>query len=628
VIPDLKTTKQARTRFFRSLYPRERWSPSEWAERCRHLSPEESDEPGPYRFDRTPYWRFPCDLIARPGVEELVCLKGAQIGWSEMCRNVMGYWIDMKPGPCMVLMPDRPSAQAFREERMEPLMKHTPAVRRYVSDRAWDSKKTSIRFTNSMRVFFVWAGSKTGTKSRPIRYLLLEEPDEYPAFSSTGGDPMSKAEKRLTTAKAKGLSRQLTGGTPTTRNGNVFKRWEMCAVRYHLWLPCPHCGGYQTLNWKQVKYAPVTPGEERPAHAERIKRDSAAWYECEHQDCRREIRDHQKPGMLTRGVWATEDQVVTRDGRVAGPERAAKRVGVKISSLYSPWVSFPQLAAEWVEAQGDPDVLADFINQRLAEPFEEQRAKTEPTLISEKAKGAPAPGIIPPWTRVVIATADTQGTTEQDGYFWYVIRAWGHEKRSQLVEFGVAASRQELLDRTVGRSFPVEGTGHGMPVYGLWADSGGPRWLEVYEMAQRDSRVHPTKGANRPLFGIAEERPQRKHGVVLWEIDTDKSKDELHRLIHDPDRTRWMPHNAVNADYCAQMCSESKVWNPSQKREEWVEVVKKNNHLWDCEHQQVAVALRYGLNHPEPPPAAPAQPAPRAADRPSWMPDRPSNWTR
>ena len=591
-----KPTK-CRKRFLQGLYPREKWLPSEWAERCRQLSTEESSEPGPYLFDRTPYWRFVCDLVERPGIEEIVCLKGAQIGWSEACRNILGYWIDMKPDQCLVLMPDQMSAQAFRNERMEPLMRHTPAIARYVSPRAWDTKKTSIRFENHMRVFFMWAGSKSGTKSRPIRYLICEEPDEYPSFSSTGGDPLSKAEKRLTTYRDKGLARILLGGTPSNRLGNTWKRWEMCAVRYQLWCPCPHCNTYQLLEWKQVKFDPAKDGEIRSKHAERIKSGGLAWYEC--SNCRAQIHDWHKPRMLQRGRWASEDQAVTLDGRIVGPETKARRVGVKISGLYSPWVTFPQLASEWLESQNDPQALADFVNQRLAEPFEEQRSKTAPDFIREKAKGAPPPLRVPEWARMLIATADTQGTDEQSGYFWYVIRAWGYDYRSQLIDFGVAHSKDELVERCLTRRIPLAPGGAVSPQL-LAVDSGGPRWSEVYQLATRDKRIHPAKGASWGRTWMVTERPQKRHGVVLWEIDTEQSKDLLHRLIHSPDKTQWLPHNEINDDYCSQMCSESKIFNPREKREEWAEIVKNNNHIWDCEHMQCAVAWRLGMGVAEP----------------------------
>jgi phage terminase large subunit GpA-like protein len=560
------------------------------------LSAEESSEPGPYSLDRTPYWRFVLDLAGDPLVEEVVCLKGAQIGWSEVCRNVFGYWVDLDPGPTMILMPDQKSAEDFKAERIDPLVANTPSVRRHLTSRAWDDTKHRIRF-DTMSAFFVWAGSKSGTKSRPIRRLICEEPDEYPPFSSTGGDPLSKAEKRLTTFRDKGRAKILLGGTPTTRLGNTWKRWEMCAVRYHQWVPCPHCNGFQLLQWKQVKWPAADNGEDRARHAERVRGVGLAYYECEH--CKRRIDDHHKPRMLKRGVWASEDQVVTQDGRVAGPAKAAKRIGVKISGLYSPWVLFGQLASEWIEAQGDVQALADFINQRLAEPFEEQRSKTEPNFITEKAKGGGPPLIVPKWARVLIATADTQGTDEPSGYFWYAIRAWGYDYRSQLVDYGVCSSKEELKQRCLDTPFQVDKGGFASP-NGLWIDSGGPRWNEIYQFAFTDQRIHPTKGSAHKRTWVVDEKPQKRHNVVLWEIDTEQSKDLLHRLIHDPDRGKWLPHNAINDDYSRQMCAESKVFNPTMRREEWVEIVKNNNHLWDCEHMQAAIAWRMRCGMPDP----------------------------
>lgn len=596
--PQLKTTTQARTRALAALYPREKWSPAEWAEHCRILSEEESSEPGPYSFDRTPFWREVCDAIARPGVEEIVCLKGAQVGWSELCRNIMGYWVDLDPGPVLVLMPDQKAAEDFCEERIRPLIDHTPAVKRHMTGRAWDSTKHRIKF-DTCSVYFAWAGSKTGTKSRPIRRLINEEPDEFPPFSSTGGDPLSKAEKRLTTYRDKGRASMLTGGTPTTRSGNVWKRWELCPVRFHYYVPCPHCHGYQRMTWKQVKWPELPELTDRTKKANRIKAETLAYYECEHLDCKGIIRDHDKPRMLRRGVWATEDQVVTRDGRIVGPEVKATRLGYLVPSLLSPWVTFSQLACEWLESQGDPQALADFTNQRLAEPFEEQRSKTEPSVIEEKAKGAPGPMVVPGWARALIATADTQGTSDIDGHFWYTIRAWGFDYRSQLIDYGVAASREELVNRCLVRPLQMESGGQVAPQI-LLIDSGGPRWNEVYQLAQSDPRIRPAKGSSNRRTWMVDERPQKRHNVVLWEIDTEQSKDLLHRLIHDPDRTKWLPHNAINADYARQMCAESKVFNPTLRREEWVEIVKGNNHLWDCEHMQVAAAWRMGCGIPEP----------------------------
>lgn len=556
-------------------------------------------EPGPWRNERTPYLAGIMDAICEPGVEEVVVIKAAQVGFSESLRNVLGFWIDHEPGPCLVVMPDQKSAEELITERVRPLMEFTPAVARHLTSRAWDVKKTAIRL-DTMSIYVGWAGSSQALKSRPIRYLLLEEPDEYPAVSGSGGDPISKAMKRVTTYAAKGRARTIIGGTPTTRHGNTWRAWEACGDQRQYWVPCPSCGRYQRMVWKQVRWEPGLPNETRQQHAARILDTGAAWYECEAEACKARVPDAAKQAMLNRGVWAGMDQVVTGDGRVVGPaSRRSRRVGFSLPAMYSPWVSFAKLAAEWLEAQGDPQALADFVNQRLAEPFEEQRAKTEPTVIEEKAKGAPPPMVVPSWARALIATADTQGTSDIDGHFWYVIRAWGFDYRSQLIDFGIAASREELVNRCLVRPLKLQSGGQVTPQI-LLVDSGGPRWNEVYQLAQSDPRVRPGKGSSNRRTWMVDERPQKRHGVILWEIDTEQSKDLLHRLIHDPDRTKWMPHNAITPEYCRQMCSESKVFNPTLRREEWVEIVKKNNHLWDCEHMQVAAAWRMGCGIPEP----------------------------
>ena len=86
-------------------------------------------------------------------------------------------------------------------------------------------------------------------------------------------------------------------------------------------------------------------------------------------------------------------------------------------------------------------------------------------------------------------------------------------------------------------------------------------------------------------------------------IDTEQSKDTLHRLIHDPDPSKWLPHNQIDDQYADQMASEAKLFDPQTGREEWKPLPgqEKNNHIWDDEQQQVVAAWRFGMGIPPPP---------------------------
>src|SRR5687768_13617323 len=76
---------------------------SQWADAHRRLPKKSSAEPGPWRTDRTPYLREIMDCFSSMSdVEEVVLMKGAQVGGSEAILNALGYAIDHCPGPVLL----------------------------------------------------------------------------------------------------------------------------------------------------------------------------------------------------------------------------------------------------------------------------------------------------------------------------------------------------------------------------------------------------------------------------------------------------------------------------------------------------------------------------------------------
>ncbi|MGB0972257.1 MAG: terminase gpA endonuclease subunit [Mycobacterium sp.] len=568
----------------RSLYdaarPPKRLTPSGWAEKHRYLPSSVSAEPGWWRNDRVPYLKGIMDALVEPGVEVVVFLKPTQVGFSEATRNLIGYWIDQDPGPCLLVMPNQQSARDAFEERIKPLIAETPRLAAHASRRPADNKLSVINL-DTMTIYTGWAGSAQSLASRPCRYLICDEVDKYPPFAGREADPIALAFKRLETYLHR--SRTMIGSTPTTRDGSIWRQWERCGDQRHYWVPCPHCGGYQRLVWPQVKWP--KPESDRVRAAEAIAAGDLAWYECVH--CLKQIRDRHKPKMLRLGRWVGSDQVVRPDGVVVGEKRVTRQVGFHLNAIYSPWVKFSKLAGEFLKARGSPADMMDFRNSRLAEPFEVQLASTKPGLIRDKALRAGEPGVVPPWCCLLLATADTQ-----KDHFYYVVRAWGPKYRTALVACGVAVSFEQLKAECLDRSFPMEVTGELVSPQALYIDIQGHRTAQVYDFALSEpARVAPLQGASRET-GKAYSVNKQPNGLMLTTLRTHLFKDMLSQLIHDEDTSRWMPHKDVGDDYCRQMASEHKVFDRAKRRELWRPVSSgAANHYWDCEVYQVGAAF-------------------------------------
>jgi phage terminase large subunit GpA-like protein len=321
---------------------------------------------------------------------------------------------------------------------------------------------------------------------------------------------------------------------------------------------------------------PAHEGQENNKHSARVAADNSAYYQCEHNGCK--ITDRDKPWMLPRGKWAGEDQVVQRDGRITGPTNHAKWIGYKITALYSPWVSFSQMAAEFIQAQNSREELEDFLNQRLAEPFEEITGNVEKTLLEAKRDISLPGGVVPDWAQSLLATADTQ-----KDWFAVSVRAWGYGNRSQLIAYGIVSSFDEVLSATIERVFPMANGGQVKPSH-LLIDTGGNRTNEVYEFCLRDpGRILATKGASNPM-----RRPwnvsRLDNGVSLYVFDPNYFKDMLNRLISDPDYGKWLPSSDSTDQYLREMGNEQKVRDRNTGAMRWIPISGgRRLEAWDCE---------------------------------------------
>ena len=529
---------------------------SQWADRERKLSPESSAEPGSWSTDRAPYQRGIMDAINDPLIETVVVMKSAQVGWTEILGNVVGYFIDNDPCPILIIQPTLEMGEAWSKDRLAPMVRDTPALHDKIKDaRARDSGNTLLHKTfPGGHITIAGANSPAGLASRPIRVVLFDEVDRYPPSAGTEGDPVALASKRTTTFWNR---KKLMGSTPTVKGSSRIESAYENSDQRRYFVPCPHCNTFQSLKWG---------GPDHPFGVKWPDESQAdAYYVCEH--CASVITDADKAEMLRLGEW-----------RPAKPGGAI--AGFHINEIYSPWVTFGEMASNFVEAKRLPETLKTWVNTALGETWEEAGETIDETgLLARRENYGPE---IP-----MEASVLTCGVDVQDDRIECETVAWGHGEESWSVEYQVFTgdpARPEVwkaLDDYLLSTFDHE-SGAKLRISSACIDSGGHHTKAVYAFTSRRfaRRIYATKGVSgpgKPLITRQNKNSKAKGRVFMLGADT--GKDSLYSRLkiaeHGPGFCHFPAH--YDADYFSQLTAERVVTKYTRgfKTRVWV---KKSSH--------------------------------------------------
>ena len=227
---------------------------SEWADQHRWLSSRGAAEPGRYRTARAPYLREIMDALS-PGhpAQRITFMKAAQVGATEAGNNWIGFVIHHAPGPMLAVLPSLELAKRTSRGRLDPLIADSPALRERVNparSRDAGNSMLSKEFPGGILVL-TGANSATGLRSMPARYVFLDEVDAYPASADEEGDPVTLAEARTTTFSHR--RKVFMVSTPTIRGLSRIEREFEASDQRRYFVPCPHCGAMQWLQFDRLR---------------------------------------------------------------------------------------------------------------------------------------------------------------------------------------------------------------------------------------------------------------------------------------------------------------------------------------------------------------------------------------
>jgi phage terminase large subunit GpA-like protein len=573
------------------LRPDPRLTVSEWAERYRMLSTKESAEPGRWRNARTPYLREIMDCLSPASpVERVVLMKGAQVGGTELGLNWVGYAIHHAPGPMMIVWPTTEMAQRNSKHRIDPLIEESPVLQDIIAPpRSRDSGNTVLmkEFRGGVLVM-TGANSAVGLRSMPVRYLFLDEVDAYPLDVDGEGDAIHLAEARTRTFARRKI---LLVSTPTIAGASIIEREYEASDQRRYFVPCPHCGHRQWLRFERLRW-------------DRGQPETAA-YLCE--DCETSIAEHHKPKMLELGQWMAQG--------------IGTSAGFHLSSLYSPWRKWREIAASWEKAAMSESrsvaTIKAFKNSELGEAWVEEGEAPDWQHLLERREDYSL-GSVPAGGLLLTAGADVQKDRIEVS-----IWAFGRGKETWLVEHRVLMgdTARDVVWKRLGELVAetwTHASGAQLPLARLALDTGFAT-QEAYAFVRlaRDPRVMAVKGSAKGAALVGTPTAvdattggkKLRRGIKLFTVAVGIAKLEFYNSLRKVPEvaedgvtirypTGFVHLPKVDAEYLQQLCAEQLITRRDRNGypvREWQKMRERNEAL-DCYVYARAAASAAGLD--------------------------------
>ena len=162
------------------------------------------------------------------------------------------------------------------------------------------------------------ANSPGGFRRITCRIILFDEVDGYPSGGAgSEGDQIALGIKRSETFWNRKIG---LGSTPTVKNVSRIEKAYNESDQRHYWVPCPHCGEFQILEWG----GPDTPyGMKWDKDKDGNGLPDTAYYVCRHNGC--VIHDSDKPLMIKNGNGALKSRLPVTPDFISGQRTVCSR---------------------------------------------------------------------------------------------------------------------------------------------------------------------------------------------------------------------------------------------------------------------------------------------------------------
>ena len=363
--------------------------------------------PGPYNRRLFPYFdeilralspQDPCRFITFMG--------SAQVGKTTIANVFMLGSMVTGTGTCLVCHPTEDNARRWSKMKLAPLMRTTAVVREQFPERARDGADAVLfkeRRDGLARLLITGANSPASLSQITVDFQVQDDLAKWEMNAS--GDPEAQADNR---SRAIEFAKIFKVSTPLVVPGCRITRDFEAGSQEHPYVPCPHCGHMQILEWENM-LAVLDP--EKPEDA---------CFTC--IACGAVIEEHHRPQMLAGFEWRAHNPAAKREHR-----------SFWIWSAYSYLQSWERIAREWLKNRGDPGAEQTFVNDVIGQAYRAQgEGRPWEELRDRAAESHYVRGNVPSGALRLMLGIDCQG----DRVEWQLV-GFGRDYRRYVIDYGI-----------------------------------------------------------------------------------------------------------------------------------------------------------------------------------------------
>jgi phage terminase large subunit GpA-like protein len=578
--------------------------PSKWAAKHRIIT----KGPGagsPLNLSLTPHMVGIMDASFLPFVREIGICAVAQSAKTTCVDTCLAYAFRFEPGDALSVYPDENTAKENNAERIQPMLRRSPQLRRLLTGRKEDISQSLIRLM-TMTYYMGWAGSPISLSNRSIKFLDLQEVNKYkesPNRQESGTMELARIRVRV----FEHTHKIWISSSPTIESGNisVFIEKEAEAVFIYM-VRCPYCGHEQHMDFTRESF--TWPHDETGHSIDRklILNRKLARYICQNDHCARHWDDNDRNQAIQTMIWRHRRLHTDPDSKktkiVPGEElfrycrtHRPRSIGFIVPSWISRFVSLSEAAHDFLKIsdknlspEEQSTARKNFENKHRAGPWRIILQERPVDAIMDLRDERPE-GLVPGNQQVaaLLAGIDTHSDEKQ---LMYLIVAFGYGRLNEqwLIRHGSADSFVALAEVLWTHEY-ADAQGNRYPVILSIQDAMGDRTREVYEFcADHRGRIFPSKGRDTMdtafRFSTKEYYPGTKTpipdgGVQLMNINTKYYKDNLAAKLNVSPGTPGGIHLHAESDkdFARHFVSEER-----SDKGIWQQIRSRPNHYWDC----------------------------------------------